>query len=126
MDGDTIRVLHDGKREKVRLARIDCPEYRQPYWRSAKNFTNSLVYGEMVTIKVKKKDRDGRTVGEVILSDGRNLGEELIKAGLAWHYKRYSKREELDALEKEARDRKRGLWSDPDPISPWEWREEYH
>jgi hypothetical protein len=58
----------------------------------------------------------------VILSDGTNVSRELVKAGLAWWYRQYSKDEALAALELEAHEAKRGLWSDPNPIPPWELR----
>ncbi len=68
-------------------------------------------------------DRFGRTVGEVTLPDGRVLNHELVRAGLAWWYRRYAPEDDtLKQLEAEARQAKRGLWADPNPVSPWEWR----
>lgn len=72
---------------------------------------------------VHDTERYGSTVAEVILPDGRNLNQELVRAGLAWWYQRYARGATvLAALEQEARDAKRGLWSDPRPVPPWEWR----
>ena len=121
-DGDTIKVFHLGKAEKIRLTDIDCPETKQAYGTKAKRFVSDLVYGKKVTVMSKGKDRFGRTLGEVILSDGRSLNRELLKAGLAWHYKRYSKDEELAKLEDEARAGKVGLWADPKAVPPWVFR----
>ena len=81
-----------------------------------------LVFGKMVTIKVETIDRYKRIVGEVILPDGKNLNQELVNAGLAWWYRKYSNDETLGELEEEARKAKRGLWNDPNPIPPWEFR----
>jgi hypothetical protein len=62
-------------------------------------------------------------VGEIILPDGRNLNQEIVRAGLAWWYQQYARRETvLRDLEQEARAAKRGLWIDPKPVAPWEWR----
>ena len=67
--------------------------------------------------------RYGRTVAVVILPDGRSLNAELVRAGLAWWYRRYAPDDEtLERLEREAREARRGLWGDPEPIPPWEWR----
>jgi endonuclease YncB( thermonuclease family) len=121
-DGDTVQVLHNGKAEKIRLVGIDCPEKSQPFGQSAKRLVLNLAAQKTVTILVAGKDRYGRTLGTVILPDVRYLNEELIRAGLAWHYKRYSKDETLAALENEARSAKRGLWGEPNPIAPWSWR----
>lgn len=122
LDGDTIDVLHNSQAERIRLNGIDCPEKGQAYGKKAKQFTSTLVYGKSVTIKPLRKDRHGRTVGDVLLSDGTNVSRELVKAGLAWWYRQYSKDESLHALEDEARAAKLGLWADPNPIPPWEVR----
>lgn len=66
-DGDTIKVMHEGKAEKIRLYGIDCPEKKQPFGNKAKQFTSDLAFGKIVTIRDKGKDRYGRTIGEVIL-----------------------------------------------------------
>ena len=121
-DGDTIQVMHDGKAEKIRLADIDCPEKGQAFGTKAKQFTSMLVGGQIVSVEVRTTDRYGRTVGEVFLPDGRSLNRELVKEGYAWWYQRYSDDASIGTLEAEARSAKRGLWSDPHAIPPWEYR----
>lgn len=121
-DGDTISVLHGRKTERIRLNGIDCPEKRQPFGKVAKQYTSALVFGKDVTVTSQGRDRYGRTIGEVTLPDGPSLNRELVKAGLAWWYRKYSKDSSLGDLEAEARLARRGLWADPHPIPPWEWR----
>ena len=122
-DGDTITVLHNGVAERIRLNGIDCPERRQAFGRRAKQLTSILAFGETVTVKDYGKGRYGRTIGDVLLSDGRILNEELVRAGLAWWYRKYApNNERLKELEQEARETKRGLWADPHAVAPWEWR----
>jgi micrococcal nuclease len=79
-----------------------------------------LAFGkEVVTVKVRDKDRYGRTVADVILPDGKSLNHELVRAGYAWWFRKYAPHDrELEQLEKEAREAKRGLWSDPHAIPP--------
>jgi len=120
-DGDTIKVLKDGKQVKIRLAAIDCPEKKPPYGQKAKQFTADMVAGKIVKVWETDIDRYGRIVGFVFFGD-KNLNKELLSAGLAWHYKYYSRDPELAKLEFEARSAKRGLWAEPDPVPPWEWR----
>lgn len=122
LDGDTIEVLHDGHAERVRLNGIDCPEKGQPFGKKAKQFTSTMVFGKEVDIQVLGFDRYGRTIGDVMLGDGRNLNRELVRAGFAWWYRKYSKDFTLGDLEDEARLAKQGLWADPNPVPPWEWR----
>ena len=120
-DGDTIKVMHNGKAEKIRLYGIDCPEKNQPFGKKAKWFASNLVFKRLVEVKALNKDRYGRTIAWVYVNDT-CLNEELLKTGLAWHYKRYSKEKTLSLLEEEARGAKIGLWSDPHSSPPWEWR----
>src|SRR5271157_4345740 len=70
-DGDTIRVMHNGRAERIRLWGIDCPEKRQPFGTRATQFTGDLAFGKDVKVLVRDVDHYGRTVGEVILPDGR-------------------------------------------------------
>jgi len=121
-DGDTITVLHDGRPETVRLQGIDAPEKSQAFGQRAKQFTASLASGKTVAVRIKDRDRYGRTVGEVTLPDGRNVNQELVRAGYAWWYRRYSSDPRLGTLEAEARAAHLGLWADAHPLPPWEWR----
>ena len=121
-DGDTIKVMRDGREVKIRLDGIDCPERYQAYGTSAKKFTSDHAYGKTVTVVAKGLDRYGRTIGEVILPDGRNLNYELVRAGMAWWYRKHSDDPRLKVLESEARKANVGLWSRPDAIPPWEFR----
>src|SRR2546426_12847875 len=75
-DGDTIKVMHNGRAEKIRLHGIDCPEKGQPFGTKAKEFTSAMVFGKTVTVRVTDTDRYGRTVADVILPDGRVLNRE--------------------------------------------------
>ncbi len=121
-DGDTITVLHNGKGERIRLHGIDSPEKRQAFGNRAKQFTSNLVFAKTVTVQVMDRDRYGRTVGVVLLPDGRSLNHELVRAGFAWMYRRYTNDQSLSDLEEEARVARRGLWADAEPVPPWEWR----
>lgn len=122
-DGDTVVVLRAGNiQEKIRLAEIDCPEKSQAFGQGAKQFTLDKAAQKNVTVEVRDHDRYGRTVGEVFLPDGKSLNRELVRNGYAWWYRRYSKDESLGELEAQARTARRGLWSDPAAVAPWDWR----
>lgn len=122
-DGDTITVLYQGYPEKIRLQGIDCPEKAQAFGQRAKQFTSDLAFGRVVTVRgLEKRDRYGRILGEVILPDGRSLNHQLLQAGFAWWYRKYSYDVQLEHMESEARKSRQGLWVNPNPIPPWEWR----
>lgn len=120
-DDDTINVLSSGKHVKVRLAAIDCPENGQPWGKKAKQFVSFMVLHKTVIILPENVDRYGRIVGWVFVNDF-NLNHALVREGLAWHDRRHSNNSFLTALEMEARVEKKGLWSETDPVPPWEWR----
>ncbi len=120
-DGDTVIVLADGARLKVRLNGIDCPERNQAYGQKAKEFALSLAAQKAVSVTVRDVDRYGRYVGDVIV-DGVSLNERLVEAGLAWHYRQYSDDKTLARLEREAREAGRGLWKEANPVAPWDFR----
>lgn len=127
-DGDTVKVLDGSNQEhKIRLAGIDAPERKQPFGQRAKQHLSDLVYGKDVEVAWNKRDRYKRIVGKVIIR-GRDANLEMVRAGLAWHYKKYQgeqsyeDRQAYAQAEEEAREGRRGLWVDSKPIPPWEWR----
>ena len=123
LDGDTIEVLHNHPAERIRLNGIDCPEKGQAYGKKAKQAASELVFGKDVTLNTFGKDKYGRTIADVLLPDGTNVNHELVKEGRCWWYRKYARKDAvLEGLEKEAREAKRGLWADPPPIPPREWR----
>ena len=84
---------------------------------------SSLVFGKQVTLHTHGHDKYQRTLGDVILLDGVNLNQELVKQGWCWWYRKYAPGDTvLEELEKVAREGKKGLWADPKPVPPWEWR----
>lgn len=121
-DGDTIVVLSARQQYTIRLDGVDCPELKQPYGRKARQFTSGQVFGSIVSVRITGRDRYRRYLGKVFYSKGRNLERELLRAGLAWHYKYYNKDKTLADLETVARAKRLGLWADPQPIPPWVYR----
>ncbi|WP_204985966.1 thermonuclease family protein [Mucilaginibacter psychrotolerans] len=124
-DGDTMVLLSpDNIQTTVRLAEVDCPEKSQAFGQAAKQFTSDLCFGKQVKLIANTQDRYGRTVGQVELSDGTNVNYALVKNGYAWQYRAYSKSEQLQSLEEQARQGHLGLWQDNNPTPPWEFRKE--
>jgi endonuclease YncB( thermonuclease family) len=80
-----------------------------------------------VVVDYGKRDRYERILGKVLLND-EDMNLEQVRAGMAWHYKKYRKeqtpsdRELYSQAEIEAREAGRGLWHDPAPVPPWEHR----
>src|SRR5262245_25132754 len=121
-DGDILHALYEGREIIVRLRWIDAPEKGQPFSDQAKEALGKLVVGQIVIVRDYGPDRRGRRLAEVVLADGRNVNRELVRLGWAWWVRKDSHDGPLGTLEAEARAAGRGLWADPHPIPPWEWR----
>lgn len=126
-DGDTITVLADNREHKVRLAGIDAPEKRQPYGMASKQHLSDLIYGKSVTLECGKTDRYKRRICAV-MHDGQDVCLSQLKSGMAWWYRKYAGEQTYQdrvayaAAEEEAKSARRGLWAEPNPVPPWDWR----
>ncbi len=121
-EGDRLTIYHDRQRETIYLKDIDCPELKQPYGKQAKVATAAYVGNRDVVIRALKRNRQGRTSADVVLQDGRNVAQELLKEGLAWSRPETPEGRTLADIEQLARAASKGLWSDPNPVPPWKWK----
>jgi len=120
-DGDTITV-RTLETIKIRLDGIDAPELKQPFGQASRQALSGLVFGQSVTVKPKSKDRYGRTIARIEV-DGRDVSLIQAKTGLAWWYQQYAKTDTiLSNAQAKAKMEKLGLWSDPTPVAPWDFR----
>jgi micrococcal nuclease len=121
-DGDTFTGLDSQNRQiKVRLHGIDAPEKAQPFGSVSRKALGDLIEGKTVEIQQVDKDRYGRVVANVHVG-GTNVNREQVAKGLAWRYVQYDKKGEFTEVEQAARRARKGLWADPKPVPPWEWR----
>lgn len=122
-DGDTVVVIDTlNVQTTLRLAEVDCPEKAQAFGTKAKQFTSDEIYLKQVKYIVTDIDRYGRSIAKIYYNNNKYLSEEIIRNGFGWHYKKYSTSKLLAKLEEEARKNKRGLWIDPNPIYPSDFR----
>jgi endonuclease YncB( thermonuclease family) len=121
-DGDTLTILDDSKTQhKIRLAGIDAPEKGQAFGNKAREALGDKVFQLSVRVEVIDVDRYKREVGRIYLGD-RFINMDMVRDGFAWRYIQYDKPGEFTVAEADARERRRGLWADPNPTPPWEWR----
>ena len=122
-DGDTITVRISGAKEKVRLVGIDTPELddTRPAWQAlaheARAHVRARLRGRTVALERNPlgddRDKFGRLLRYVVLDDGTDIGEEMIREGYARAYTRFpfSRRAKYEAAEREARNAGRGRWA---------------
>lgn len=123
VDGDTIEVNLNGKKETVRLLLVDTPETVhpnmpiQPFGPQAHRFTEKMLKGQKVQLEIGQNPRDkyGRLLAYVYMQDGKMLNELLLGKGLARvAYVFPPDTKYLSAfrnIEKKAREKKLGIWS---------------
>lgn len=127
-DGDTLtaRCGEPGAYEqvKVRIAGIDAPEKAQAFGQRSRQALADLCHREAATIKPNTRDKYGRTVAAVECK-GQDVATSQIEAGMAWVFDKYSQgHEPLYPLQDRARGERAGLWVDPTPMPPWDWRQQ--
>ena len=121
-EGDRLTIRHDGRSQTIYLKGIDCPELKQPYGKQAKRAIAAYVGNRDVVVQGLMRDKQGRLLADVLLHDGRNVGHELLREGLAWWQKSASSDAGLEVIEELARAERKGLWSEPNPVPPWKWK----
>lgn len=121
LDGDTIMVLRDGAKVKIRMANIDAPEKDQAFGMQSRQSLLEMVLKKQVHINSQAVDQYGRVVGLVSL-DGRSINEEQVRRGMAWEYSHFHSDRGYIALQSEAQQARRGLWGQSSPLAPWQWR----
>lgn len=124
-DGDTLKARcgEPGAYEQVtvRISAIDAPEKAQDFGNVSRQQLAALCFQKPARIASKGTDRYRRTIADVECQ-GKDAGQEQIRAGLAWYYVKYGKGyEHLAQVEQQARDAGRGVWA-LNPVAPWEWR----
>lgn len=124
-DGDTLYAKVDGHSIRIRLAQIDAPEKAQAFGRRSGQSLRELVGKKQVELAWKSLDRYGRAIAQVSI-DGLDVNAEQVRRGFAWVFRRYSNDAALISLEAQAKFAGVGLWADPHPVAPWEWRSSRH
>jgi endonuclease YncB( thermonuclease family) len=126
IDGDTLTVLVKKTQIRVRLDSIDAPEPRQPYYKRSRASLAELCQGKQAHVGERGRDRYGRTIG-VVTCGGIDANPEQVRRGFAWVFVKYAPAgSPLYGLEDAARTGRAGLWADPGPVAPWDWRATAH
>lgn len=123
VDGDTFIGLTKGRKKVYyRLQGVDAPEKNQPFSEKSKKKLKKLIGGKLIGIKVQENSENGRSMVRAYTPKGKDISAEMLKSGLAWHLKNYDNSVIYSQLENEARKIRKGLWSEVNPISPWDFR----
>jgi endonuclease YncB( thermonuclease family) len=127
-DGDTVTLLDSNHQQhRIRLSGIDAPESHQPFGQKSKASLSAMIFNRNVVAECGKTDRYRRYICKILVNNvDANL--EQLKGGMAWWYRQYAKeqspkdREDYEVAESTAKAQRLGIWSDKNPVPPWEWR----
>lgn len=134
VDGDTFYGITDkGDTLKVNLWGVDCPEHDQPFGDSATYLVRELCEDRTFSMRIMSKDHDDWVIGSVLFypsikkqvdfNVAPSLAHTILLNGFGWRSKDSAPQEyNYKSSEQKAKANKRGLWSSPKPIAPWEWR----
>ena len=127
-DGDSFKALRGGRVVRVRLYGIDSPELAQSHGYESRKTARSLMAGREGRVEPLYRDSYNRDVA-LVFSGEALVNLELVRSGAAWVYTRYcSEREICERLkqaETAAKSARAGLWREPNPEPPWQWRRKH-
>lgn len=122
-DGDTFTAVNDDNLQlKIRIYGIDAPEKKQAFGNKSKGYLSSLIFEKRIIIDVQSKDRYGRYIAYVYSPEGNDISLLMLHEGMAWHFKKYDNNKVYEDAENVAQKAKRGIWSDPQAMAPWDFR----
>ena len=120
-DGDSLSVCRAGQEARVRLLYIDAPEYRQSFGKESRRSLAELCEHTVARVEWEKLDRYGRMLATVACR-GVDANLEQVRRGMAWVSTLDAPEESFYAAQRNARESALGLWSEPQPEPPWQWR----
>jgi endonuclease YncB( thermonuclease family) len=120
-DGDTLTIQVNGRNATIRLADIIAPNIKQAYGKHARSSLESMCLNQDASIHETGKDRAGRTLARVKCV-GTDAGREQVHRGMAWVAPQDVNDANLYRLQEVARNSRKGLWADTNPVPPWEWQ----
>ena len=128
IDGDTLTLLDaTNHQHKIRLAGIDSPEKGQSFGEKARSNLGALASGNTASADCRRRDKYQQEIC-VVTIDGKDIGLEQVRAGMAWWYRQYiseqsvKERADYEQAEFNAKIRRLGLWNSKNPTPPWDWR----
>ncbi|WP_019883137.1 MULTISPECIES: thermonuclease family protein [unclassified Methylophilus] len=124
IDGDTVIIRDNTLTYHLRLLDIDAPERQQAFGIQSRRSLKQLCEHANIAVQLQGRDLYGRTLGHLYCNNT-DASQSQIALGMAWFNARYSKRLELDTLQRQAQQQGLGLWQDAEPMPPWQWRKLY-
>ncbi|MDL2231296.1 thermonuclease family protein [Porphyromonadaceae bacterium OttesenSCG-928-L07] len=121
-DGNTIKVVTNKDEQYiVKLYGIDAPDLEQSFGEEAYELVSRLCLDRKVHVE-KKKGGKKNVIHGVVWAGDINVNEELLRSGLAWHYRMIDNSPRYHDFEKDAKEKELNIWSEKNPTAPWIFR----
>jgi micrococcal nuclease len=125
-DGDTLTARFPAdfvypNQQSIRLLEIDAPESRQAFGNRSKQALSELAFGKTLRVTVTGNDAFCRPL-VLVEGDQGSVNLQMVKSGYAWFNREYGRDRAYQTAEDEARAARRGLWVDPNPQYPGDFR----
>ena len=121
VDGDTIYATDGKELRKIRLTEIDAPERDQLMGSESTAYLSNLLADGLIDAELEGKDAYGRDLGR-IYDNGKDINRLMVSSGMAWVYDDYVTDKSFYDDQQIAQNKALGVWSNPNPQSPWDWR----
>jgi endonuclease YncB( thermonuclease family) len=122
-DGDSLTASVRGQLVSIRIRSIDAPEMAQPYGPEARSALIDLLRTTPITCKLTGLDKYHRYLADIFPTPFSRIQDPLVSGGFVWVYDKFAAHEHtLKSLEQTARDNRIGLWEQPNPEPPWDFR----
>jgi len=122
LDGDTLTIQTPDGPKTVHIGGFESPEPGQPFFEEAKTLTTKLINGKPVTVFADGRI-DNQSIVKLVPASHKNIPLVLISSGLGWVSRPVRQAEK--EIETKARMKHIGIWSKPNPESPWAYRARY-
>jgi micrococcal nuclease len=120
--GDTLTLIDEGKSLRIHLANVDAPDLDQPYGIASRKSLEELCRGKQASFEHQRKSPTGEIHG-VVICQGIDTSREQLRRGMAWVIPYPEADVSFTAIQDFIWREEIGLWSEPNPIPPWEWAE---
>lgn len=127
INGDTLQVIIEGKQVVVALSDIDAPELEQPFGPEAKQLVEDLALHQKIKIIIspRQTSNSDKIIAEIFVPQKQDsLNRTLVREGLAWAVNDQKTRNPFELASEFARKRHLGIWSVPNPLPPWKYKEQ--
>jgi endonuclease YncB( thermonuclease family) len=120
-DGDTVTCLDDlNQQRKIDLADVDAPEISQDYGKASREALAGMVFGRTVEAVDGAATASGSQTARLFV-DGLDVSRQMVATGNAWPDPSSQDRS-LGTDQAQAKAATLGLWAEPAPVPPWEYR----